>query len=190
MDYAQLEHAIRAACEVSKDTELLIFGSQAILGSYPDAPAGVRASIEIDMQAKNLPERTVNIAGALGEDSLFHATHGFWVDGVLIDVAKLPEGWESRTIAVSHPVGTRGNTGHCLEAHDLAASKLAANRDKDREFVTILLAERLLDGAVLLERIATLPVCDEDRLSRTRWVRLTLEDLGIRELPAPPTIQG
>jgi hypothetical protein len=27
----QLEHAIRAACDVSKDTELYIFGSQAIL---------------------------------------------------------------------------------------------------------------------------------------------------------------
>jgi hypothetical protein len=27
----QLEHAIRAACDVSNDTEVLIFGSQAIL---------------------------------------------------------------------------------------------------------------------------------------------------------------
>lgn len=127
MDYAQLEHAIRAACDVSGDTELLIFGSQAILGSHPNAPEGVRASIEIDIQAKNLPERTEYIAGALGEDSPFHRAHGFWVDGVLIDVAKLPLGWESRTIPVSHPVGTRGNVGHCLEAHDLAASKLAAD---------------------------------------------------------------
>jgi len=29
----QLEHAIRASCEVTGDTELYIFGSQAILGS-------------------------------------------------------------------------------------------------------------------------------------------------------------
>jgi len=28
----QLEHAIRAACDVAGDTELLIFDSQAILG--------------------------------------------------------------------------------------------------------------------------------------------------------------
>jgi len=179
MNYAQLEHAIRAACEVSKDTELLIFGSQAILGSHPDAPEGLRASIEIDVQAKNLPEMTEYIAGALGEDSLFHSTHGFWVDGVLIDVAKLPAGWEERTIAVTHPIGTRGNVGHCLEAHDLAASKLAANRDKDREFVTILLAERLIDGEVLLERIATLPVSEGVRQQRVRWVRITIEDLGV-----------
>jgi hypothetical protein len=31
----QLEHAIRAACDVSNDTELWIFGSQALLGEYP-----------------------------------------------------------------------------------------------------------------------------------------------------------
>lgn len=86
---------------VSKDCELLIFGSQAILGSHPNAPAGVRASIEIDLQPKNLPEMVEAISGALGEDSLFHATHGFWVDGVLIDVAKLPAGWEERTIGAS-----------------------------------------------------------------------------------------
>ena len=53
MRYDQLEHAIRAACDVSGDTELLIFGSQAILGSYPDAPESLRASIEVDVQAKN-----------------------------------------------------------------------------------------------------------------------------------------
>jgi len=46
MRYDQLEHAIRAACSVSEDTELVVFGSQAILGSYPDAPESLRASIE------------------------------------------------------------------------------------------------------------------------------------------------
>ncbi len=34
----QLEHAIRAACDVADDNELLIFGSQAILAEYPNAP--------------------------------------------------------------------------------------------------------------------------------------------------------
>jgi hypothetical protein len=38
----QLEHAIRAACDVARDDELIVFGSQAILGEYPDAPPGLR----------------------------------------------------------------------------------------------------------------------------------------------------
>ncbi len=46
----QLEHAIRAACDVSHDTELFVFGSQAILAEYPKAPERLRASIEVDVQ--------------------------------------------------------------------------------------------------------------------------------------------
>jgi len=61
MRRGQLEHAIRAACHVSGDTELLIFGSQAILGRHPDAPKTLRASIEVDMQAKNHPHNTVSV---------------------------------------------------------------------------------------------------------------------------------
>ena len=88
----QLEHAIRAACSVSGDTELLIFGSQAILGSYPDPPGAVAASIEVDVQALNYPEKTDAIDANLGELSRFHHTHGFYVHGVLIDAAVLPAG--------------------------------------------------------------------------------------------------
>jgi len=154
----QLEHAIRAACDVADDTDIWIFGSQAILASNPDAPASLRASIEVDVQPLNKPEAIDIIDGVLGELSEFHAAFGFYVEGVSIDVAILPAGWEQRTIAVSHPVGTRGHTGHCLELHDLAASKLAAWREKDREFVATLLAEGLIDSEVLDQRLAALPL--------------------------------
>ena len=135
----QLEHAIRAACDVSGDTELLIFGSQAILGSHPLALESLRASIE---------------------------------------AAVLPNGWDQRTVAVCDLQGTRGNTGYCLEAHDLSASKLAAGREKDRLFVASLLQEGLVDGEVLLERVAELPVDSERRDSISRWVRAIVADVG------------
>jgi len=45
----QLEHAIRAACDVAEDSEVWVFGSQAILGEFPDAPEDLCASIEVDM---------------------------------------------------------------------------------------------------------------------------------------------
>ncbi|HWH53800.1 MAG TPA: hypothetical protein VN651_19765 [Gemmatimonadaceae bacterium] len=35
----ELEHAIRAACDVAQDDAVYVFGSHAILGQYPDAPA-------------------------------------------------------------------------------------------------------------------------------------------------------
>ena len=128
----QLEHAIRAACDVADDTELLIFGSQAILGQFPEAPESLRASIEVDIQPKNRPEAVDLIDGNLGETSMFHATHEFYVHGILIESAKLPKGWERRTVKVRDPVFTRGHIGLCVEAHDLAASKLAAYRKKTR----------------------------------------------------------
>jgi hypothetical protein len=77
----QLEHAIRAACDVSGDTELWVFGSQAILGEFPNAPENLRASIEVDVQPKNRPETVDDIDSALGELSQFHQTHGFYVHG-------------------------------------------------------------------------------------------------------------
>jgi hypothetical protein len=96
----QLEHAIRAACDVSGDNELIIFGSQAILGQFPHAHEELRRSIEVDLTPKNKPETVDKIDGALGENSMFHQNHGFYVHGISIDAVKLPENWEKRTIRV------------------------------------------------------------------------------------------
>ena len=73
--------------------------------------------------------------------------------------------------------GTRGHTGHCLESHDLAASKLAAFREKDRDFVRTLLAEGLIRGNVLLERIEGLSISEELRHRLEKWVDVTVDDL-------------
>ncbi|MHB8168374.1 MAG: DUF6036 family nucleotidyltransferase [Thermoleophilia bacterium] len=173
----QLEHAIRAACDVSGDTEILIFGSQAILGTYPFAPESLRASIEVDMQPKNFPENTDRVDGALGELSRFHQTHGFYVHGVSIEGAALPKGWKERTVTISDFDRTNGHTGYCLEAYDLAASKLVADRDKDREFVATLMLERLIDGELLIKRIAELPIEAGLRQSLAGWVQIMLTEL-------------
>ena len=67
MNREQLEHAIRAACQVADDQEVYVFGSQAILGEHPDAPEALRASIEVDIQPKSRPGMTDAVDGALGE---------------------------------------------------------------------------------------------------------------------------
>lgn len=73
--------------------------------------------------------------------------------------------------------GPEGATGQCLEAHDLAASKLVAYREKDRVFVATLLSEGLVDDQELLGRIRALPVSDAVRDKLIRWVEITTEDL-------------
>lgn len=177
MRFDQLQHAIRAACDVSGDTELIIFGSQAILGSYPHAPKSLRTSIEVDVQALNHPEMTGLIDGSLGEGSLFHLTHGFYVHGLSIDSATLPEGWFARTVEVCDQRDTRGNKGLCLEAHDLAASKLAAFREKDRIFVATLMVENMVDRNTLYERILLLPIAEDHRDRLLHWVSRIAQEL-------------
>jgi hypothetical protein len=166
----QLEHAIRAACDIADDTEVWIYGSQAILGSFPDAPAPLLVSEEADLTPRHRPDRTDRVDAILGQDSLFHRTHGFYVHGVPItEAAILPPGWEQRTVRVQN-ANTRDKIGWCLEAHDLAASKLAAFRDKDRDFVALLVTENLLDRAELATRMDALPIATEERARRRRWL--------------------
>lgn len=38
MQRSELEHIIRASGEIADDDEIIIIGSQAILGEFPDAP--------------------------------------------------------------------------------------------------------------------------------------------------------
>ena len=174
----QLEHAIRAACEVSDDTELWIFGSQAILGRYPEAPEKLRTSVEVDVQPKNRLDKIDEIDGTLGELSLFHQTHGFYVHGLPIEeAATLPPGWKHRVTRVYDEISTRGKTGWCIEVHDLAVSKLVAYRKKDRDFVRLLLIERMIENETLIERIRSLLIAKEhiDRL--VKWVQITAEEL-------------
>ena len=110
MNREELEHAIRAACDVTDDTEVWVVGSQAILGEHTDAPIALRHSIEVDISPKNHPERIELINGNLGEDSLFHEAHGFYVHGFPIEDAILPNGWEDRAIPVSGK-GWKESTG-------------------------------------------------------------------------------
>ena len=174
----QLEHAIRAACEVAGDTEVWVFGSQAILGEYPDAPRSLCASVEVDIQPKNHPEKVDEVDGSLGELSAFYESFGFYVHGVSLAAASLPCGWQSRVIPVMDEIRTQGKTGLCIEAHDLAASKLVAYREKDRDFVRTLLGEGLIRGTTLRKRLAALDVDEQLRARLLRWL-----DVSLKELP-------
>lgn len=125
MTREDLEHAIRAACDLAQDTEVIVFGSQAILGQYPDAPDTLRQSAEVDVAPRHSIDKVDLIDAMLGEDSTFHRTHGFYVHGVPIETAVLPNGWERRAVKVQN-TKTRQFIGWCVEAHDLAASKRVA----------------------------------------------------------------
>jgi len=172
----ELEHAIRAACDVADDDAVYVFGSQAILGQFPDAPAVLRMSAEVDVSPKAHPERVDLVDGALGELSAFHEAFGFYVHGVPIETAILPAGWQQRLVEVRND-NTRQKAGLCVEGHDLAASKLAAYRDKDREFVRNLLSARMVATTRLIERIRKLPLSQGRIAGLVRWVKTTEREM-------------
>ncbi len=93
MTRAQLAHVLRAAASISGDPNILVVGSQAILGSHAEDELPELAWISIEARAR------------------------------------------------------------CVEKHDLVISKLAALREKDKEFARALLDAGLVDVATLLERV-------------------------------------
>lgn len=103
--------------------------------------------------------------------------YGFYVHGLTIDATALPRGWERRAIVLRNE-GTRGYEGRCLEAHDLAASKLAAFRDKDRDFVRTLLAERLIRTPKLMLRVRQLERSDVPPDRILKWIEITQRALA------------
>lgn len=154
MNRSQLEHVIRAAATISGDSEIVIVGSQAILGRYPEAPAELLVSADADVYPRHHPERADLIDGSIGELSPFHETYGYYAQGVGPGTAVLPEGWEARLVPVPTPAGT----GLCLEPHDLLVSKYVAGREKDREYVRAAARHGLADRETLRERLERTPV--------------------------------
>ena len=76
LNRAQLEHVIRAAATIAGDAEIVVVGSQAILGRYPEAPPELLVSADVDVYPRNHPERADLIEGSIGELSPFHETYG------------------------------------------------------------------------------------------------------------------
>lgn len=171
MTREQLEHLVRAAAHIVDDEELIIVGSQAVLGQFPNAPSVLLVSNEADLYPKNKPELADLIDGTLGELSPFHETFGYYAHGVGETTATLPAGWQDRLVAVKSE-GTRGATGWCLEVHDLVVSKLVAGREKDLDFAREAFRHQLVKKKVLGDRLdgTTLPTevreLVEERLRR------------------------
>lgn len=153
MKRSQLEHILRACKGTTDQTDFIVVGSQSILGRFPDAPRVLRQSMEADVYPKTRPELAPLLTGNLGELSMFHQTHGYWVDGVSPTTATLPAGWEGRLVKVCNE-NTEGAVGWCLDPHDLAFSKLAARREKDLAFVAALIRHKLIRTSILEASIA------------------------------------
>lgn len=173
----QLEHAIRAACAILETDEVIIVGSQSVLGTWDEAalPARATQSNEADILSTSTNnERVAELAdrleGAAGELSHFHRTHGFYLDGVDLTTSILPEYWRDRLVPIRCS-NTNFCTGWCLEPHDLCVAKLVAHRDKDVDFVAALIEHQLIDPQIIMRRIHDIPPGYSEPAARARaWL--------------------
>jgi hypothetical protein len=163
-----LERTVRAIARHFKSDEVFIIGSQSILLSWPDAPAVMRTSGEIDAypgnarlweidmrkrDPKDAPEASEEIAALFGEGSQFHENHGFYIDGVDEGTARLPKDWMQRSINRSVDVDGRKVLVIAPCPEDVIVSKLARLSEKDKEFVAAYHKVRPLDPKLMEDRI-------------------------------------
>jgi hypothetical protein len=179
MRRADLEHVIRAAAAVADDDEIVVIGSQAILGRLPDAPDALLWSQEADVYPRTHPERAEAIDGALGDGSQFHAAFGYYAHGVGPETAKAPAGWERRLVPVRVPRSPRDEalvTGWCMEPHDVVLAKCAAGRERDWEFAREAIRAGVVDSGELRRRAEDLPLPAAQRMRIAQLLRGLADD--------------
>jgi len=179
MKRENLEHVISAACAVTGEDEVYVLGSQALLGTHPDAPYVLTHSMGADLIILGKPDMASLIDGSLGEFSHFHNRFGYFAKGAADRTSKLPDGWKARLVRVQG-ANVSLSVGFCLHPIDLAASKLAAHREKDLDFVNLMLSHGIIELKSLRSACLSLPIEAEVMNSVLGWVdaRLGSENEG------------
>jgi hypothetical protein len=175
----QFEHVIAAAAEVSGEREIVVIGSQAILGSVNEPPESMLFSMEADVYPRDDPSKAIEIEGSLGDGSPFQGMYGYYAHAVGPETAIAPLGWEDRLVRCEIPPRAGSPieaVAWCLEAHDLVLAKCVAGRDRDWQFARDALAAGIVQIAELLRRVNGLPEPPADRAH----VRKMLEGVAAR----------
>ena len=182
MNRAQLEHVLRAAATIVDDPNLLVIGSQSILGAFADdrLPVEATTSIEADIAFFDDPDgsKADRVDGAIGELSRFHETFGYYAQGVSVSTAVLPVGWEDRTVELATP-GAAPARARGRDPHDCVVSKLVAGREKDLAFAAALIRGGLVEPETLVTRIRAVSGVGGGSIDRiAAWVRRQMGPSG------------
>lgn len=160
MTREQLAHVLRAVSRIAEDPNVLVIGSQSILGSYSEdeLPPEATGSMEVDTAFFSDPDDAKSdlVDVMIGELSNFHNEFGYYPQGVSVNTGVFPAGWEDRLITYETP-STAPGRGLCLEPHNCVLAKLVRFEEKDRDFAAALVREGLIDLDILNDRVETLP---------------------------------
>ncbi len=160
MNRLQFEHVLRAVARIADDPDVLVIGSQSILGSYPDdeLPPEATGSMEVDTAFLSDPddEKSDAVDAKIGELSRFHDEFGYYPQGVSVGTGVFPTGWKERLV-VYQTHGTAPARALCLEPHDCVLAKLVRFDEKDSRYAEALVRAGLIDLDTLAERVESIP---------------------------------
>lgn len=145
MNRSHLHALLSKAKELSGHQEFVIVGSLAILGAVVDPPEAMVMSIDVDTYMKADPDRTGELAEALGQGSPFEDEHGYYLDPVSPNLPSFPEGWQERLILIDF-----GDVrAFFVDPNDVAVSKYIRGDERDMRW----LREGLNSGLLRLDTI-------------------------------------
>jgi hypothetical protein len=154
MRLESLKHIARSVQTMMEAERIIVFGSASLLVSFPELAELPESPLQTTYDADLIPYPFEEEIGrmldeAFGEDRGFHQKYGYHADIVRPKVTEtFPSQWESRLLPIDGL-----NEVYVIEPHDMAAVKCLVAREKDRRQLAYLLAEGLLDVAVLRNRI-------------------------------------
>jgi Nucleotidyltransferase of unknown function (DUF6036) len=173
MTREQLAHVLRSVSQLTGDPDVVVIGSQSILGSYSEdeLPPEATGSIEVDTAFLSDPgdAKSDLVDVNIGELSEFHEEYGYYPQGVSINTGVFPTGWRDRLVTYKTQ-DTEPGRGLCLEPHDCILGKLVRFEEKDVDFATALVRAGLIELNILADRVETLPT-DPANIERIRnWI--------------------
>lgn len=175
MTREQLSHVLRAVSRITEEPEILIIGSQSILGSYPEdqLPPEATGSAEVDMAFFYDPDESKSglVDATIGEFSMFHREFEYYPQGVSVSTGVFPEGWKDRLVTYETP-GTAPGRALCLEPHDCVLAKLVRYEEKDQEFAQALVKMDLINLDILADRVETIPAHPAIIDNIRRWINV------------------
>jgi hypothetical protein len=169
MTKAKLEIMLREAGKIARDRDFFLLGSQSLRAICRRYPKAFPKTLEADLYPRRHPQAWSLLCQQMGRDSKFFRRHGVFLDCVDPGLATLPDGWRERLI----PFRTRrtgGVTAWCLDPNDLFASKLAAWRNKDQQFLQAMLRHGFAKPNLVRRRIRELPVSSSVRLELVEFL--------------------
>lgn len=175
-----LYRAVRALSYHFKTDTVIVVGSQAVLVGWPEAPALLRMSEEIDAYPDNYrdwehdhpgEEASEEINALFGWGSHFHDTHGFYIDGVNDTTAKLPQGWIDRAVRVQVRDGDHTVFAVAPCPEDLTVSKLFRMAEKDEAYIRAWHEIRPLDIETVLSRFLSISPAPEIEARAIRFLK-------------------